>query len=572
MLPPASMLAIKNRFRNFPRFVVVVAAMLTAGGCTPPGPGALLEGARLLEKGKYSEAVEQLKAATEMMPQNPRAWNHLGLAYHAAGQPQSAALAYKQALALDRSNVVHIAHYNLGCLYLEQTNLPAAIDQLRSFTMLTNSVPALNKLGTAQYLARLPDAEKTFATALRLRPRDPEALNGMGLVQSQRGRVREAAQMFNAAVLSNPGYGPALLNLAVISQQQPASRPVALQKYREYLALKPRPSNWEAVNANARQLELELAPPPRPAVTNIVAGLAPLKTNVVVVASVVPPVIVTSAPPRVAIVTSTPPVVVVSPPVTTVVLTNPPIVRPPTSEVAVLVTDAPRTNLLVAAAPMSAGTDRPGFFARLNPFQSKPKPATNVTRPPVLVAASTVTNTFVPTPRPVEVPRYKYLSPARPTAGNRAEAERAYQRALQAQQAGRVRESLVAFREASVADPAWYDAHYGLGLAAYQTGDWKQALSADETALALNPGSIDARANFALALKQAGYPRDAANELEKLLQARPEDARAHLMLGNLYAQQLGQPRLARDHYLKVLQLDPRNEQSGPIRFWLSTNP
>ena len=566
------MLAIKNSFRNFPRFLLVVAAMMILGGCTPPGPGALLEGARLLEKGKYSEAVEQLKAATEVMPENPRAWNHLGLAYHVAGQPQSAALAYKQALALDRSNVVSIAHYNLGCLYLEQNNLPAAIDELRSFTMLTNSVPALNKLGTAQLRARLPEAEKSFAAALKLRSRDPEALNGMGLFHAQRGRVREAAQMFNAAALSSPGYGPALLNLAVISQQQPASRPMALQKYRDYLALQPRPPNWEAVNATARQLELELAPPPRAAVTNIASGLAPLKTNPVVVASVVPPVIVTSAPPRVAVVTSSPPTVVVRPPVTTVVLTNQPIVRPPTNDMATLVTNTPRTNLLVAAGPMSAGTNRPGFFARLNPFQGKPKPATNVTRQPVTVVASTVTNTFVPTPRPVEVPRYTYLSPAKPAAGNRGEAERAYQRALQAQQSGRVLESLVAFRAAAVADPAWFDAQYGLGLAAYQTGDWKQALSADETALVLNPDSLDARANFALALKQAGYPRDAANELEKILHASPKEVRAHLMLGNIYSQQLGQPKLARDHYLKVLELDPRNAQSGPIRFWLSANP
>lgn len=97
-------------------------------------------------------------------------------------------------------------------------------------------------------------------------------------------------------------------------------------------------------------------------------------------------------------------------------------------------------------------------------------------------------------------------------------------------------------------------------------------MSADELALALNPVSTDARANFALALKQAGYPRDAANELEKILQASPNDARAHLTLGNLYAQQLGQPKLAREHYLKVLELDPRHAQSGPIRYWLAANP
>jgi hypothetical protein len=43
-------------------------------------------------------------------------------------------------------------------------------------------------------------------------------------------------------------------------------------------------------------------------------------------------------------------------------------------------------------------------------------------------------------------------------------------------------------------------------------------------------------------------------------------------LANLYAQQLRQAATARPHYLKVLELDPKNSQNGVIRNWLSTNP
>jgi hypothetical protein len=32
------------------------------------------------------------------------------------------------------------------------------------------------------------------------------------------------------------------------------------------------------------------------------------------------------------------------------------------------------------------------------------------------------------------------------------------------------------------------------------------------------------------------------------------------------------PALARQHYLKVLALDPRNPQAPDIQFWLSLNP
>jgi len=43
-------------------------------------------------------------------------------------------------------------------------------------------------------------------------------------------------------------------------------------------------------------------------------------------------------------------------------------------------------------------------------------------------------------------------------------------------------------------------------------------------------------------------------------------------LGNLYAQQLYDVPHAREHYMRVLQLDPANPQSSNIEFWLSANP
>ena len=86
------------------------------------------------------------------------------------------------------------------------------------------------------------------------------------------------------------------------------------------------------------------------------------------------------------------------------------------------------------------------------------------------------------------------------------------------------------------------------------------------------PGSSDTRYNFALALKAADYPVDAANELKKILAGNPNDVRAHLALGNLYAQQLRDPAQARQHYLRVLAIDPGNSQAPDIQFWLSANP
>jgi Flp pilus assembly protein TadD len=60
--------------------------------------------------------------------------------------------------------------------------------------------------------------------------------------------------------------------------------------------------------------------------------------------------------------------------------------------------------------------------------------------------------------------------------------------------------------------------------------------------------------------------------MEKVAAANPGEVRAHLALGNLYAQQMHNTAQARAHYLKVLELDPHNTQANDIRFWLSANP
>jgi len=111
-----------------------------------------------------------------------------------------------------------------------------------------------------------------------------------------------------------------------------------------------------------------------------------------------------------------------------------------------------------------------------------------------------------------------------------------------------------------------------LGLVAFDTRNFRQSLAAWENALAIQPESVDTRYNFALALKAANYPADAASELKQILAANANETRAHLVLGNLWAEQLGNPSQARQHYLKVLELDPSHPQGTAIRYWLVAHP
>jgi tetratricopeptide (TPR) repeat protein len=156
--------------------------------------------------------------------------------------------------------------------------------------------------------------------------------------------------------------------------------------------------------------------------------------------------------------------------------------------------------------------------------------------------------------------------------GNRESAARLRALGAAAEKESRWKDALANYQEAVKEDPQYYEARLALGLAAIKTEDFALALEALNRAVALNPDSADARYAYAWALVKKDYFQDAANELEKLLARHPDELRAHLLLGNLYAQQLGQPDLAREHYKKVLETDPHNAQATAIRFWLQGNP
>src|SRR5664280_814144 len=146
MLPPSPMLTIKNRggsdlagarkngMLSSSNAATLIFLMALLAGCTPSGPHALLQGKRLLDEGKYPQAVEKLITANSQLGgTNALAWNYLGLAYHQAEKVAEAERAYQKALALDHD--LSEARYNLGCLLLGQNRLEAAKAELTACTM-----------------------------------------------------------------------------------------------------------------------------------------------------------------------------------------------------------------------------------------------------------------------------------------------------------------------------------------------------------------------------------------------------------------------------------------------------
>ncbi len=267
-----------SRFGLLSWFIRLAALACAITACTPPGPRAVLEGKRLLDRGDVTKAIEELQSATRLMPTNAIAFSYLGLALHQAGQPVEAERAYQRALSLDHD--LTEVHYDLGCLWMDQSNkLEQAKSELTTYTLRRpNSAEGWLKLGQVQtHLRELTAADRSLEEALRLDPHNAEALTSLGSVRYQRRRTNEAAQLFARALKEQPTYGPALLNSAIVAQQDLNDPRLALQRYREYAALQPPPENLKSVQPLLQQLEQQLNPPPphETVATNVAVQPAP---------------------------------------------------------------------------------------------------------------------------------------------------------------------------------------------------------------------------------------------------------------------------------------------------------
>jgi Tfp pilus assembly protein PilF len=605
------MVATKNSHRNIAaRFSVV--ALIACAGCNPAGSRALVQGDELLREGNVTDAIPKLERATTLMPDEPRAWNLLGVAYHLKGEPRLALQSYRQALTKDRSNLVAIAHYNLGCLLLEQGNSAGAVDELRSYTLITNSAPGFAKLGMAQSrLRQFESAERAFTAARQIDSQNVEALNGLGVIRTLRNQ-RDAMQYFTSALKVNPKYGPAMLNAAVVAHQSSATKPAALQRYLDYLAAYPASHQVETIKHLVQQLQTDLAPVRPSAATNAPNESTFSRITNVVTFQPSPPVVSTNAAlsrmstfnntakPLAVVMRTNPPLVIrtnqvaaasnvpnvpTGLPVTVVAVPSEPIPKIATAQPLVpLAVDSLATNMAptntsddraATVSPPTLEKEKRGFLTRFNPFRSRPKTEINQTPQSVVLPPPAGGGSFepvAPAPTKPSFPRYVYRTPQLPGFGDRTAAEKAMQQASIAIKAGKTNEASLSYQKAINSDPSYFDAHYNSALLAFQSGDVARALVGWEMALAIETKSANARYNFALALKQGGFAHDAANELEKIIEENPSDTRAHLSLANLYAQQLNERGKARSHYMKVLELEPRNPQAPAIRFWLAANP
>lgn len=182
--------------------------------------------------GKSAEAEVRYRAATELAPDDPRPHNNLGLLLLARQAPDEARASFERGLAArpDDPNL----NVNLG--RLEEK---AAADQaLQRYDRALAADPAHGPARLARARLRRTkgqaDGAKEDLTALAQSgsPLAAPALDGLGLLAREGGRLEESVTLHRRALEVDAGWAPARINLglALLEQGKTADAATELQR------------------------------------------------------------------------------------------------------------------------------------------------------------------------------------------------------------------------------------------------------------------------------------------------------------------------------------------------------
>jgi tetratricopeptide (TPR) repeat protein len=172
-------------------------------------------GTAYYKKGDYIKAIDSFKAAIAQDPHDNEAVQLLGLSYYLSGRPAEAIpLLEKVQTWFPRANVD--ASYILGLCYIQTKDYPRARAAFaKMFDVSAGSAPAY--LFTARMLFRQefdPVAEEYAQKAVGLDPRLPLGHFLLGELYLFESRVPESIAEFQKELAINPGHAAAYYKLA----------------------------------------------------------------------------------------------------------------------------------------------------------------------------------------------------------------------------------------------------------------------------------------------------------------------------------------------------------------------
>ena len=176
---------------------------------------------KLIEKGKYKDALEKVNRILDKNPNDLNARVYLGSIYSVQFKLDAAKREYLKILREDPDNAA--AHNGLGLVYYRKT--------ASSDVEVRNKIPEL-----------LNQALKEFSKAIEYAPSFYQAYNNAGKILFEQGRIAEAEDYFRKALELKPDYSEAVENYGrvLFSKNQIEA---AIREYSEAIRLNSRNSS-----------------------------------------------------------------------------------------------------------------------------------------------------------------------------------------------------------------------------------------------------------------------------------------------------------------------------------------
>ncbi len=178
-------------------------------------------GAALRRYGRLEEAVACLRRALQMRPDLAEVWNNLGNAGRDLGHFDTAIEALSEALRLKPGFAK--AHNNLGNVLLDLGRLDeAAASYLRALEYDANYTEAHSNFGSVLRLqGRSAEAQSQCERALAIDPNYPPAITLLAHLRSDRGEFAEARTLLERVIAIDPNCAEAWAALAGLQRMSP---------------------------------------------------------------------------------------------------------------------------------------------------------------------------------------------------------------------------------------------------------------------------------------------------------------------------------------------------------------
>ena len=168
------------------------------------GLGLVQEASQLAQFNQDQLALSRARLAVQLAPKRPESWAILGGLYIETNQADQAIPALKKANSLDPKNSAIL--FALGTAHFQKAQYEESIKQIQAGLKIKPDVPgAYFDLGNAYLmLKRNQDAIASYEKAVVRDQKFWPAINNIGLIRYEEGKVDEAVRLWRQSVALDP--------------------------------------------------------------------------------------------------------------------------------------------------------------------------------------------------------------------------------------------------------------------------------------------------------------------------------------------------------------------------------